>query len=899
MSNYDPTNPRIGVIYERDAHPSLKRLADLTDPNLAEAALCSWQGSLTEALDIPWPVDAHFLCYRIDADELPMGAEGKEYVLARASKKSPFVSQLEREGGRVRITFLALDYDLPKCADGAKQEWSDDGLEEFVHVLQEAVVNSKVPEPTMLYTTLHGARLLYVLKDEAAPLEAEAMLLGLVDAFAQTTIPVDGACKDWTRLFRLPSTTRQDTGVLYSPTLFLTTGPPLVNADCPTLDAGRAELYADVELYTGDMPDADECRTLLETTKNHGVSETELVKTARLYLKSTGPAPRPYPYAIIFDNEPIVRGDDNWNANVLAIVGKVIAAIARQPCASPEGVFALLFGSLEQLQHREDQGEAQTNWYTTTWDMVRRIWSSEQAKIEVEREEQAALEQVAQGVREELIEKARDEQPDEVPETPEEAVEWMSQRLIAVHGAKFHVMRPDGSYNRSPVDKTSLVPMIRDLGMAEVIHTHEVRGKATVLKNAQDILATHGIPVTFKEFNVHQETSKVDGPEGNRRLLMPLYSLNPKLVEGGRFSEPVDDWLKLLGGDNYDELTNWLAHALDYRRAICALNLSGASGAGKMLLALGLGECFHDSACNDGRVLGKWNRGLIDTPLIVCDEGVPKINSDENLSLDQAFRTLVTGGNVMIREMQTNPYSARLYPRILFTSNDMEILNEITGGRDLTEQDLIALQQRLLTIDVSTAATRHLAAKGGMSYTGNWVGSNQRYLANHILWLYENRTPSERGSDRLLVEGGTSSEALLAQRYSSTPAQIAIRSLVKIVESPGSRRGFHQHKARLWVLSAALSEFAIGHMPDGNDLTIKQASRVLVNALAMPSKLGKKSEAFVPEGMPKEGNRQRWVEVDLNGLYRAAFNDGADVPKMRELILQRIGGPELITELEG
>lgn len=873
---------RIGIIYERDAHQSAKLLAHLQDPLIADRVMASEITSLEDALQRTWSQDAHFMCYQLLDDE-------GEPAFARASKRSPFVRQLEEAGGRVAVTVLALDYDLPGHA-----EWTGDTFDEFVQVLDAGVATFNLPEPSAWYDTLHGARLVYVLDEPAQPREAEAILVALIANWAVAGLALDPKCKDWTRLFRLPSTTREDTGVGYAPEIVATGGPLLSLADAPRGIVEEVSGYAEIEAEAGDRPDPDEVRALLEVEGHKGrVLESPLVQKAKLYLKVTGPAPDPpYPYGIIFENAPIVEGEEHWNSTLLEVVGSVVGRLARIEGTTAQGIYALLYAPLEQLQAREHRGAQQTDWLALGWDMVSRMWMQEQAKIAAEEEVRLLEEARAADLREELIERAREDSPEDVPKSNEEAIGWLNGRLVAVHDRAMYVMRSDGSYNRTPVSAMQLIPQIKDLEMENVIPVTKVQGKALVSRNAQEIVNDHGLPVTHLHYTVDRETPRIHGEAGGRTLEMPLYRLSPSLRP--KFSNPVDLWLRtFVGKDEYDALVEWLSHALDFRRPICALNLWGASGAGKGLLTQGLIECFDRTKKNDGRVLGKWNGGLLENPFIICDEGLPNIANDEGLPIDQAFRALVTGGEIVIRTMQTNPFSARLFPRVMFTSNDEEIISQIAGNRDLTVQDMRAIQQRLLTLEVSEAAMLHLSQRGNMRHTGNWCQPGGMELANHIAYLYEHReAPS--GSDRLLVEGGFESEGLEAQQFRSGAAQVALRVLMKYLEAnDSSRDGFHIDEHRLFVTAQAMAEFAEANVPRGDTLTVRHAHRVLKNTLSLPSN---HKGAFRPPGAK---DKRRWFEIDLPKLFARASTNGMRSEKLRSHLMHWPNGQQIIEEVEG
>lgn len=774
--------PIVGTLGRQ--HPAAKRLQDFQDEAILSRVLCDEHLTLDEALMRVWEDDRHLVTYRIDADTLPLDDPKHEYAFARVSKRSPFVEQLEKAGGRVRVTTLVFDFDREKV-DGVKQRWTEESLEAHVATIQAAEASGAIPELSFFYDTAHGSRLGFVLSEEVSQLDAEAMCRGLIAQFADAGIALDSACTDFTRLFRLALTTREDTGEPYEPDYLLLGEARLDPATCPRLNVSAAERFAEADPYQGDMPDPDEVRALLEKPgKGRKPIESDLVKDARKYLQGREAE------EVIFKDRALAVGEENWNSQATRIVGQTVGMLARQESATPEGIYALLHSAVEQLQYREDRGAKAADWYETVWSLVCRMWANEEAQIMAERQEREAKIAEARDVRQQLVAQIREARPGVLSDDDGEAEQQLLQEMIASDGRRHYVRRADGSFNIHPVTDPLLIPMIRDLGMEETIPTTEIRGKQIVQRSASALLNDHAKPIVAIRCSAREPVAFIDGPAGGRVLNMPVHRLNPKLEPGGRYHEGAAGWLHALLGAQHDRGVEWLAHSLDVKRPICALNLYGSPGTGKGMLAAGLAECFEGEHKNDGRALGKFNLGLLDSPIVNCDEGVPNMSSDESLPVDQAFRALVTGGGIAIRAMHRDPFNADIYPRILFTSNDRDIMRSIIGRRDLTAEDIQAIELRLLSIEVGEEAAELLSSRGGYEYTRGWVAGEQRseyVLANHIYFLYCKRTkPKFAASHRLLVEGPIGEDGALQEHFRNDPAfKLGVRIIVRTLQSQG------------------------------------------------------------------------------------------------------------------
>jgi len=860
-------DPIVGVIFQRDAHPAAKTLEDLTDPLKNGAVLCDEHMPLSEAFAREWVQDAHVILYRL-VDE-----DG-DAVYARASKKSPLPLQLVKAGGRVEVSVLLLDHDLPE-----HREWEPG---EALRWLES--VPAGAPSPSAWYTTLHGSRLVYVLSRPVGPTEAEALATALVERWKAAGLPLLGAaqCTDWTRLFRLPRTRRSDTGRPFhtDPRFIFVDGGPELDVDTfgtATVAPAAPAAYEAPVPYEGMQPTELECARLLHGRGANGHrTVTDFAKDAKRYLKGRES------FGVCFEEKPLdtSRG---WNVSVLSLVGQVVSMTAHLDTASPEACFALVRPALEQLSSRDEEGRK--DWLAIGWDMVCRMWAVESAKLAAERAKLEAEIQEGERIRTELATQAKAERPSDVPDDPEEAKKWLARQMIASDGTRHYIMRPDGSYNLNAVGDSMLIPMIRELGMESAIDTKELRGHSFVYRSVQHILSDHATPVSSVRCSSREPAAYIDGSQGAKTLHVPIHRLNPRLSPAR--SDEVEEWLVALFGEHAEVGLDWIAHALDVANPICALNLYGAPGAGKGMLVQGLAECFEGETFSDGRALDRFNIGLLKSPILVCDEGVPQIKG-LGTTADQIFRTLVTGGPMSLEGKMRDIITADIYPRILFTSNDRNIMRSIVGHRDLTEDDVRAIEVRLLSIETGTAARRLLTAKGNRKYTRGWVGGEGRsnyVVANHIAWMFHTRKPSRSSSGRLLVEGESSTELVRDLRLRSDGAQVVLRVLTKMLESPAERRGLHVAEGRAFVTVSAVVEFA-EHMGIPHKLTLPQTSQILRQFSA--ERLA--AESYVPVSKPASApEKGRWIELDLAMLLEEALRYGITCDRIETMV--RLNNP--------
>jgi hypothetical protein len=437
-----------------------------------------------------------------------------------------------------------------------------------------------------------------------------------------------------------------------------------------------------------------------------------------------------------------------------------------------------------------------------------------------------------------------------------------------------------------------LVPMIRDLGMDGTLVLKKTVGQRVTYKSADEVLAEYATPIDSVRCSVRERSATIDGPAGERILRVPIHRLNRKLRPA--FSVDVDEWLRELLGPMYEQGLDWLAHALEVARPICALNLYGTPSAGKGMFCQGLSECFELEAPNDGRAMDRFNVGLLRSPVIWCDEGVPMVKGLGS-SVDQVFRTLVAGGTMQIEGKMRDVIVADLYPRVIFASNDRDIVRAIVGARDLAEDDVRAIEQRLLSVHVGPAARRLLEARGGYSYTRGWVSGDapSRYVvANHIAFLHGSRRPSTHTTGRFLVEGELRTELVRDLRLRSDAATTVVRALSRLLETPTPRRGLHAAEGRAWVTVSCVTDY-VEQQGFPTRVSMSQVSNVLKQlSVTEPDHKGH-IRPSKPGGAIEKG---RYMELDLAALLEECRRYGMACDRIESLMMMRPGGAGDVVE---
>lgn len=837
---------------------------------------------LSEALEREWGSDAHFVCY------IAVDGEGNEAPLRINKRKSTFLPELTADGGQLLVRVLTFDHDLDK-EEGRKRPWSGDELDEFVRGLAEGVAPF---QPTYWYTTKHGSRFVYVLTEPVGTDTAEALCVGILRDFAAAGIELDESCKDWTREFRLPKTLREDDDPDEGPWhassehfMLLPFGelldPELVT---PGEVKGAGSYSSSFSMEFGEKPDEAECHAILFEQGKSGERMTEWHKKAKRQLGGSDAFPVCFEDVSIDEAFMAKKGYEGRNVALTKIIGSMCGLLIAFDDTTEEHIYALLRGALEQLTVECPERE---DWTAVGWDILCRMWEGEMSQLAEKRAVLRQAEVRAAGEKADIISTMRSASLELIPEDDIDAREWLEHRMIASDGERHRIMRPDGTYTIKGFPSAILVAAIRDLGVDHLIRTHEIVGNVSKVRSVQDILTDHAIPISRTTATACETHSYIQGPPGDRELVIPIHQLDDTLDP--EFDIEIDAWLQLFFGERYPDGIDWLSHCLKVQRPICALNLYGASGAGKGMLVQGVAECFRVKSVNDGRVLGRFNIGLADTPLVNFDEGLPG-TMPGCASVDQTFRVLTAGGTLPLEGKGKDIIHGTVFPRVIFTSNDLDIIQGIIGNRDLNDDDVAALELRLLTVKIPQAAANLLLSRGQYAYTRQWVGQKSEHrLARHILSLNA-ALEDTKGSGRFLVEGDRGSKMMEGMRLRTEASQLVIRLLVELIEAntTGQRTWCLKHEGRVWTTPSAMVEYA-EKKNTREKLSAKAAGRVL-------RQIGQQDKGWHSPfpGAP----RSKWYEIDLGMVIREAMAMGRPCEEAMHLYAQSHGQDGLGALLE-
>lgn len=881
--------PSIGVLPVRE----MRGMTDLSEVDIDRLTVKTFDDAFKER----WQTDAHFCTYQPTTYHPTDPNLDQDWP--RCNKI--LLPKLRAAGVELNATMLVVEYDNP----GQHGAWnmSPVPLATFLEQLDMLAVDWPTAwQWSLFYTTRNGARFVYVL-DKPVPVdEAEQHHQWLCQQFHQRGIKVDLTVSDWTRIFRLPWVVRG--GV---PT-WAEVDPPMefirqydnrlevatLGKAVPTYTRKQDTIAAPIERLDLPKPDYDEAKALIEVITDRGFAPTTWTTLARRRLKGRDC------FDALFNGVSLAehgKRDDTLQK----YIGQVVGLLSNVEGTTAVHVYGLFVDAVMALE--PDSGTP--DWTTTLWDKICRVWSQETAKaagiiLQTEHNEQAAqamFRTMARGMRawcdSPILERVDSEDQADINAVQE----WVERRIIASTPRGFSLLLPNGYYEPIELNRTQLIMRWRMLGLDMIKPSRIPKDNGRGFRDVtpESLLNAHGIVCTKVVGKVCIEGGIIEGMDSKSPIfVVPLYRRNLALEAQACFNQHVDTWLRTMFGERYIEVEQWIQWALAFEEGpIAALSINGAPSSGKKLLVQGLAECLEVPALADAEdIVGDYSYGLLETPFLVVNEGWPAMA--RGTSPADKFRHFVGGDPIRVQRKYMSPVEIRNPMRVILTANNMNLIQGLTGNRDLSPSDREALFLRILHFNIGGDAADWLRARGGMEFTGcpgnRWIAGDSgqdsdHVLAKHFLWLYQRRTNPPAGSDRLLVQGGNNPEIMFDMRTQSGRSPIVIETILRMLDSLQPNVGVAIEDGKVYVTTYAVLDYfrqRVSQTAQGERINMANITSVLKGLIVEEPPTGGTVLAS-----KKELGRRRWHELDVELLMSVALRDGHVCKKLDMLYRQR------------
>ena len=629
--------------------------------------------------------------------------------------------------GLVLCSLIFLDYD-----ESTDHRWI---LERMVDIPEDSYLSKWA----VIYPTKGGMRFVYRLDEPVAIDEYPEIVRGVaMDLFRLTKLKVDPTTDQWHRCFRLPMTTRNDgkaEGPTWEQPYFF---EPLITDETVSPD--------ELPRYPNQLPWKETSTTTVEApTERPDVDSTVPEARIKLYKRSLRTS-RFKEY--LFENLAILPGrrDQTMMAMAAEVVGK---CYIRVPECSAEEIYALM---LPIALGFSDTDKAESS-CDKLWRMVQHCWNGE-VKKERDRNEKDALDRTS---REQIIEAMLAKMPKSlVPNDPVDREMFARRHFCLQTAAGAFAITETGDYTTAAL-KTAQLPAYFNgaLSMLDPDHFRTPQGRVL---SGSEILNSFSTVVDYAEYIPDIKARSELVLKGDRKVVeVSPYALRSDLVEAAEFDKDVGEWL-----DSFHDsakLKLWLASAVAIHRGpTAALFLKGPARAGKSMIALGVAECFGRRPVAGMHAFSEFNGGLVDSPVILVDEGLPERRSGMHTA--DLFRSLLTGAGVSTQKKFMDQNDSTVPYRIIMAANSYDMVTDLIGKRSLGSEDMDAFRERILVLEPGPGPSNYLDRMGNMAFTkdspkGSWIGGSCR-LARHIIKLYQTHFEENefvRDGRRMLVEG--------------------------------------------------------------------------------------------------------------------------------------------------
>lgn len=676
----------------------------------------------------------------------------------------PVDQGMPKTDGQVLFWFVFLDYD------------ESNNHQELLELIESIPDEHPLAQYAALYPTKSGMRIVYRLSEPVVAEDFGPMVRGVaMELFRLTKLKVDATTDQWHRCFRLPSVTRSDG-----------------KADGPTWEQPYyfPPIITD---WTVDPDDLPRSRDALPWKKGAALSLEDKAALPTDHDELSGIRKRFYKKALrgsrftdyLFEDAVIQHG--RRDQTLVAMASEVVATcFYKVPEASAQECFLLI---LPVTYSFDPDGEP---WDQKLWRLVQHCWVGEEKKRK-DREDRDAVERTT---RESIIEKMLEKMPPGlVPNDPVDRELFAQRHFCLQTSAGAYVITETGDYSTTPLRIAQLPAYFNQPSMS-CLDVNRFRTPQGKMLNGHDIVNSFSTVVDFARYQPSRELCSKLVIEGDRRIVeVSPFAIRSDLYESAELDQEVGEWLSKF--HDHKTLELWLASALAIHRGpTAALFLKGPARAGKSMLAMGIAEAFGRRPVAGAQAFHDFNGALVDSPVILVDEGLPKRKS--GMDTADLFRSLITGSGVSTqRKFQDSADSVTPY-RIVMAANSYDMVTDLIGRRSLAGEDMEAFRERILVIEPGVGPTQYLDRRGNMAFTkdgpkGSWIGGACR-LARHLIRLYQIHFEEQefvRQGRRMLVEG-QSHAAFTVQFDLSGHGREVVQALTDSITAHAEKRMMRQ-----------------------------------------------------------------------------------------------------------
>jgi hypothetical protein len=667
----------------------------------------------------------------------------------------------------------------------------------------------------------------------------------------------------------------------------------------------------------GTQPTEEQAEALLRITgSNRPTNDYQIIQKQ---LKTIAGGQRKFGHRVataqrliklLYEGAPILadfakaHGKSGLHNGNYAATWDLCSLLAGEPAATPQMVYALLVGSY--ITAMEARAKAGGDGVRTTdevraeaWRAVASVYPVIRAQVRArdaendteQREAQAALERfrAEQAVASTALAQG-------LAEMTGQSIEWatenLTRHLIVTSKLGVSVLQNINGrvqYSEPATRKGDWLVAIQQAGH-DLIEYADDEGKS--LPDA-DIIGRYATVCgeaikASRLIDAHRVTYAMEAGE-----LRPTFWLRlPGVAEDLQpvHHPEIERFFAMLGGEHLDVLLDWFACFTMIDRPLPALYLHGEPNVGKGLLAAGLAKLTaRKMSAEFGDSLGNFQDFYRDTYFIFVDEDTNSSpGSDFSKDIVGVIRRMIGGQMRHLNFKGVKGMEVDGEWRLYIAANNAGVL-EIR--KDLTATDIAALEGRIFYLNCTRQSKQlrdYLDSQGGNLPEGRGTARWPDWIAEHILWLRQNRRV--KYGKRFLIEAPPTPwhESL---RVSSNAAMSACRIIVEAVQRHADGQwtldflDFDRVGKKTHLMTDNFRKYA-----QKNDLKMTPSRlTAMINLLSMPG----------PRRRLRIGRGQHTCAViDWRPIIRVMHEAGHDLDAVRELLgeawWREVAPPEVV-----
>jgi hypothetical protein len=456
--------------------------------------------------------------------------------------------------------------------------------------------------------------------------------------------------------------------------------------------------------------------------------------------------------------------------------------------------------------------------------------------------------------------------------------ELFGKRLIVQKGSKYYLFSHGKYY---PFEEKELYNASRDLLLPAQklfrVSINNVSDKGLdTPKPVIQLVNDYGVVAVHKEMRLFASASYYE--EASRTF---VEAPSPLRIKEGVRRDAVERWIdSVCANEEIAEcFRDWLAVLPNLRRALAMIVFTGASGVGKTSFASGIARLWTTSGFTKmGQAWDDFNDAITQCPVLLADESLPTDKQGRSVPTDR-IRELISAGSHQLNVKNMKIQKLQGYLRLVAALNNESKLSNL--GKVDGRNDVDAIQQRLFLVKIPD----HKAAQSAKLFDYEKF-VDQDWLAEHALYLMENRQVSERnrfGIRRLSGENNIDvilGDERIAQVFDWLLWYLETR---KYDVSERSETPAFCVKGRLYVNSELFAEHMYDHLKGSkprNELKWSRSDFLRVFNLISSD------ESVRVHDVVNRKSRRRYNMIDKEMLLKYADNAGRDSQAYSLLFLQ-------------